>query len=123
MMLAWSLVEAGRASEAATELRALPKETPVSGEVQATLGYALARQGDAAGARQIRQTLERERYSPTLALARLYSAVGDDDALVQLAERAVATRLDLVTGLKADIVFDRIRTHPRFKALTARLRL
>jgi len=123
MMLAWSLVEAGRASEAATELRALPKETPVSGEVQATLGYALARQGDAAGARQIRQTLERERYSPTLALARLYSALGDDDALVQLAERAVATRLDLVTGLKADIVFDRIRTHPRFKALTARLRL
>ena len=121
MMLAWSLVEAGRASEAATEVRAIASDSPVNGEVQATLGYALARHGDVAGARRIRQALDRERASPTLALARLYSALGDDEALVQLAERAVASRLDLVTGLKADVVFDRVRSHARFKALAARL--
>lgn len=121
IMLAWSLVEAGHATDAAIELRAIPRDSPVDGDVQATLAYALARQGDVAGARQIRQTLERERAAPTLALAHLYSALGDDHALVQLAERAVAARLDLVTGLKADIVFDRVRANPRFKALAERL--
>ena len=102
-------------------VRAIPSDSSVDGEVQATLGYALARQGDVAGARQIRQALERQRPIPTLALARLYSALGDDEALVQLAERAVAARMDLVTGLKADIIFNRVRTEPRFKALMTRL--
>lgn len=121
IMLAWSLVEAGHASDAAIEVRAIPRDSPVDGDAQATLAYALARQGDVGGARRIRQTLERERAAPTLALAHLYSALGDDNALVQLAERAVAARLDLVTGLKADIAFDRVRADPRFKALAERL--
>jgi tetratricopeptide (TPR) repeat protein len=121
IMLAWSLVEAGQPAEAAAEVRGIRSEAAVDREARATLGYALARQGDLVGARQIRQALEREQAAPTLALARLYSSLGDEEALVQLAERAVAARLDLVTGLKADIVFDRVRAHPRFKALAERL--
>jgi hypothetical protein len=88
MMLAWSLVEAGRASEAATELRALPRDAGRS-EVQATLATrspGRVTRPNAIGRSNINVPAPPGAGSP-------YSALGDDDALVQLAERAVATRL------------------------------
>ncbi len=122
MMLAWSLVEAGRAGEAVDLMRTMPAAgATIDSEVQATLGYALARAGDLTGARRIRQSLEQTGVRPTLATARLYGALADDEALIRLVERADSERLDLVTGLKSDIIFDRVRAHPRVKLLLTRL--
>jgi TolB-like protein/Tfp pilus assembly protein PilF len=123
LMLAWSLVESGEPRAAVELVRTLPPGLPQDQEVRATLGYALARAGDAGAARRIRQELQAAGARPSLSLARLYAALGDDAALLRVAEQGVAERQDLVTGLKADVVFDRVRAHPRFVAILSRLNL
>jgi TolB-like protein/Tfp pilus assembly protein PilF len=55
------------------------------------------------------------------ALLRLYAGTGDTDAAIAALQRAVDERLDIVTGLKVDPLFDRIRDDVRFRALQARV--
>jgi hypothetical protein len=54
---------------------------------------------------------------------RLYSGIGDTDAAVTALSRAVDERLDIVTGLKVDPLFDPLRSDPRFRALLGRVGL
>jgi hypothetical protein len=57
------------------------------------------------------------------ALLRLYAGTGDTDAAFAALERAVDGRLDIVTGLKVDPLFDSLRADPRFRSLQARVGL
>ena len=86
-------------------------------------GYALSGQRSKAAA--ILQTLLKrpeEGRPPALAISKIYFALGDKDRGFQWLERSVEEH-ELTLDLKAEPLFDAIRSDARFTALLRRMNL
>lgn len=93
-----------------------------SGAVTA-LAYALARSGDQAGAEvELRTLQEMPQVSPYL-LAGVHAAMGRREQVLDLLERAIDERDNLVLDLGWDQVFAEYRDEPRVRAILERIGL
>jgi hypothetical protein len=92
--------------------------------MRAVLAWALARAGDAAGARRLLSELQDLAASgvafPCLGAAALLE-LGDADAALERLELSVRARDAFVVFLGADPSFAPLRSHERFRALLARV--
>ncbi len=95
----------------------------VSGDNPAMIavhGHALARSGDAAGARKALAQLQRigkSRYVPAVYFAAIYLGLGDNESAMNWFERAYKERNDRLVYLAVDPIADPLRSEPRFRDL------
>jgi adenylate cyclase len=92
----------------------------------AQLGQAYATAGRGRDARRILRQLEemaRERYVPPYHLAYVYTGLGDQDKAMDCLERAYEERAGGIYGVKGSFLFENLRSHPRFRALLAKIGL
>jgi TolB-like protein/Tfp pilus assembly protein PilF len=92
----------------------------------AQLGQAHALAGRTKEARRILRRLEemaRERYVPPYHLAYVYAGLDEQDRAMDCLERAFDERAGGIYGVKGSFLFANLRSHPRFRALLAKLRL
>jgi hypothetical protein len=87
----------------------------------AMLAIALHRGGDVPLANAATTALLREPDVPADVLLRLHAGSGDTSAALAALDTAIRDRLDVVTGLKVDPLFDRLRGEARFQTLVARV--
>jgi hypothetical protein len=93
---------------------------------RSTLGYALARAGQADEARAIFAELETHAatgYVSPVAFATILLGLGDVEGALDWTERALADRRGWLVYAKVNPVMDPMRGHPRFEALVERMRL
>ena len=93
---------------------------------KATLGFALARGGKRAEAEVLQRELETTRtteYVSPVALATMALGLQLHDLALDHAENAYADRRGWLAYLNVNPILDPLRTHPRFEALTRRMRL
>ena len=67
--------------------------------------------------------VSRRRFVSPMALARVYSGLGDKEQVFAQLERGLAERDPLMTWLKVDPRLDLIRSDPRYRDLLARMKL
>lgn len=122
LVLGWALLAGGAPEKALAAMDRV--ETTPSDEDQRLAAIAIARhrlgQPSVAVARD---ALLRRPEPGADALLRLYAGTGDTDAAIAALERAIDDRLDVVTGMKVDPLFDGLRADPRFRSLQARVGL
>lgn len=118
VFLGFSLLQLGQFERAIAELDRAPKT--LQGH-RAYLAVAWALSGRTEAARAVLATLLRNPAIRPFDAAQIYAALGEDEETLIWLERAVEAR---VYGFFAvDPIFRRLRGHPRFQVLTARLRL
>ena len=66
--------------------------------------------------------VESERYVSPYTIAMHHVMVGEDDAALERLEKAYESRVGMTVLLPTDPVFERLRPHPRFRALVGRIR-
>jgi tetratricopeptide (TPR) repeat protein len=87
-------------------------------------GHALARSGDAAGARKALADLQRltqTRYVSSLYFAAVYTGLGENSTALDWLDRAYTERTDRLVYLGAEPMADPLRSDPRFAKLLARI--
>ena len=67
--------------------------------------------------------MSRERYVSPYHMAYVYTGLGDDDTAIEYLERAYEERGGSVYGVKGSFLFTTLRSHPRFRALLAKMNL
>jgi eukaryotic-like serine/threonine-protein kinase len=90
------------------------------------LGYAYARAGRTAEARQVLGEMHeraKESRANATAFSGLYVALGEVDTAIDWVERAIEQQEPIITTLKIWPVFDPIRSHPRYPSLLRKLNL
>ena len=120
-----ALLASGHLPEAVVSMRKAAALGP-SSESRARLAYALARSGDATGARALLAqlaTADGAAYINPIELARGYVALGDTERALELLERGVNVGASIAIMLNVDPMFDSLRKEPRFQALIQRLGL
>ncbi len=93
-------------------------------EATGTVGYALGRSGDLAGARKILSELEDSkdsRYIPAYAIAQVYLGMGDRAKALEHLEKAYEGKETLMVFLGVEPRWNELRSEPRFKALISRM--
>ena len=121
-MLAWTLLARGAPEEALAATDRLAAAPPDEEQRLATVAIARHRLGQPSRT-AARDALLRRPEPGADALLRLYAGTGDTDAAIAALERAIDARLDIVTGLKVDPLFDGLRADSRFRSLQARVGL
>jgi tetratricopeptide (TPR) repeat protein len=92
----------------------------------AQLGEAYGITGEIDEAREVLRQLEdmgRQRYVSPYHLAYVYTGLGENDRAMDFLERAYAERAGSVYGIRGSFLFTSLRSHPRFKALLAKMNL
>jgi serine/threonine protein kinase/Flp pilus assembly protein TadD len=97
----------------------------------APLGYAYAKDGDSAKARQILKEIEeqnqktdpKEKKIPAQERAIIYMGLGDMDQAFSWLEKAYNEHFPPITALPTEPIFDDLHSDPRFDDLTRRLNL
>jgi TolB-like protein/Tfp pilus assembly protein PilF len=87
-------------------------------------GHALARSGDAAGARKALADLQRltqTRYVSALYFAAVYTGLGENSRALDWLDRAYTERTDRLVYLGAEPMADPLRSDPRFAKLLAKI--
>jgi Tfp pilus assembly protein PilF len=123
MLQAWIHLARGDAASAARVSRALAVHAESTALRRATLAVALQRFGDRPGAKAIADALLNEASVPTSVAIRLRLGLGQTSEALALLGRAVDERSDMVPTLRADPLFDPVRSDPRFAAILKRVRL
>lgn len=93
-------------------------------EATGTVGYALGRSGDLAGAGKILSELEdlkNPRYIPAYAVAQVYLGMGDREKALEHLEKAYEGKETLMVFLDVEPRWNELRSEPRFKALISRM--
>ncbi len=93
-------------------------------EATGTVGYALGRSGDLAGARRILSELEdakNPRYIPAYTIAQVYLGMGDRAKALEQLEKAYEGKETLMVFLGVEPRWNELRSEPRFKALISRM--
>jgi DNA-binding winged helix-turn-helix (wHTH) protein len=114
-----------RFAEAANAFSTAVKHSRDASMYLAALAYACAASGDTQRASEIQLSLQRralERYVSPLDLAIVAMALGQLDAAFAYLETAVEQRVMRLTELSMPM-FDVLRSHSRYQALLARIRL
>lgn len=89
-------------------------------------GYALAKSGDANGARNVLAEMQKssaEKYVPPYNLAVIHNALGEPETALDLLEKAFAAKNVQIVFLKVDPKWNNLRGSPRFQNLLTRLKL
>ena len=84
------------------------------------LGYAQARSGDKAAARNLLARLQnraRNKYVPAYSMALICIGLGDRDLALELLSKSYADRSTYMVYAKMDPLLDSVRTDPKFTAL------
>ncbi len=124
--LGWAYLKLGRSEEGLTELRKAVDLAPGSSLYLAQLGEAYGLTGRSEEARQVLRKLEEmARRAVRLAyhLAYVYTGLGELDRAMDLLERAYEERAGSLYGVKGSFLFQPLRSHPRFRALLAKMNL
>ena len=118
---------AGRTADAIRELEVAARLDPGNALTLGVLGYAYAKAGRTARAREIAQRLEASvgrRNSAPAGAARVYLGLGDTTRALTLLERAAAQHdVSFSTEVLAEPFFDPIRHSARFAAVITRVGL
>ena len=114
------------ASEAIRFLQEAHSLAPGNTEITAALGYAYARSGDRAKARQLLADLHtltsRRRVSPT-DFAILHTGLGQNDIALDYLEKGYQERDGRLIQLKVNPYYESLRSDPRFHNLLKRIGL
>jgi len=122
MVLAFIDADGGDAPAARRDYARVQRLAPDLPSLGALDGYLLARAGDSVGARRVLQELSREGQLANQAL--VYAALGDEDSMYELFERAIDAREpDALWYLNAHPALRPLRLEPRYQALLARMGL
>jgi serine/threonine protein kinase/Tfp pilus assembly protein PilF len=124
-LLGITLTLDGDLSEAERVLREAT-QAPGFNYTYATLGYAIARAGRTAEAREMLAKLEAQRardYVSPVALATIHLGLGDVERALDWTEVAYDERRGWLAYLKVNPLMDPLRGHPRFEALVAKMKL
>jgi serine/threonine protein kinase/tetratricopeptide (TPR) repeat protein len=116
----------GRTPEALVSVGEARRLTPDAAGPLAVWGYASARAGRTADARAaLRDLIERRRrvYVPSVDLATLYAALGEDEAALGELERAYREHSGALADIRVEPQLASLRSQPRFQALVRRLGL
>ena len=124
--LAETYVEKGMYSEAIAEYQKALAISPRNLFYLAELGWAHARAGNIPEAKQILNQLEEisgQSYVFPFAFAFIYIGLGDKDQAFMWLEKDYEQRGNPMVFLKAEPLFDPLRSDPRFHALLRRVGL
>lgn len=120
----WALADA-RPREAVADLRAARERSANNGITTALLAQAHIAAGEHAAARALLAELHGRRpsaYVPATTLAMIHAALGETEQALDELERAYAEHDVRMAYFTESRSFERLRTHPRFLALAARVR-
>jgi len=121
-----SYQQKGLLDQAIASFRTAISLSPFTTTMTATLGHALARSGDATGARAILADLERDansRYVSPLDRALVHTGLGENDLAFHCLALAQADRSSRLIFLDVEPMFDSLRPDPRFTLVLARIGL
>jgi serine/threonine-protein kinase len=124
--LGWAYLKNGRLDEGITELEQAVALVPGNTLYLGQLGQAYAEAGRIEKAREVLRRLEevaRQQYVSPYHLAYVYTGLGDQEAAMDLLERAYEERAGSVYGVKGSFLFTALRPHPRFRALLRKMNL
>jgi serine/threonine-protein kinase len=119
-------LDAGRPADAVDAFR---RSAELSGGLPLALGglgLALAKGGDAAGARALGERIRAmppHVYVPPTSLAFLHLGLGEIDAFFEWMDRAIDARDHMITPIKTYPFFDPIRGDPRYDGLLRKMNL
>jgi TolB-like protein/Tfp pilus assembly protein PilF len=89
----------------------------------AYVGHGLAVSGKRSEARKVLDECQRSKSAPPWALATLYTGLGEKDQAFAWLDKAAEERFVILASIKADPVFDSLRSDPRYAALLRRMGL
>ena len=121
--LALAYLQKGQSAEAIAEARRGMELDPI-GSQQATLGYVYARTGDKAQGLRILAELSTPGRKPPISpvyFSFIYAGLGQNDQAFACLEQAYRERSLLLEGLQSELIFDALRTDPRFVGLWHRV--
>jgi tetratricopeptide (TPR) repeat protein len=125
-ILGWVHLKQGSEDKGLAELERAVALAPGNTLFWAQLGQAYALVGKVGQARDVLrqlQALSRERYVSPYHLAYVYTGLGEQDAAMDLLERAHEQRSGGVYGIKGSFLFTSLHAHPRFTALLKKMNL
>jgi serine/threonine-protein kinase len=124
--LGWALVKMGQFEEGVKSIERAVSLNPGNSMYLAQLGEAYAVAGETSRARDVVHELEAmatQRYVSPYHLAYVYTGLGDFDRAIDLLETAYAEHAGSVYGIRGSFLFTPLRSHPRFRALLAKMNL
>src|SRR4029077_11139048 len=102
-------------------IAAYRKSIELGNDYSAPLGYAYGRSGKTREAQKIIERLERSPHPSPISMAIVYAGLGKKDQSLALLEGAYKDRSDSFLYIKSQILFDPLRSEPRFQALVRRM--
>jgi adenylate cyclase len=124
--LGWAYFQQGKTAEGLAELERAVAASPGDTQWLAQLGQAYALAGRVEQARNVLGQLEeraRAGYVAPYHFVFVYTGLGEHDRAMDLLERAFAERGGAIYGIKGSFLFAPLRSHPRFRALLAKMNL
>ena len=124
--LGWAFFRQGKRAEGVAELERAVLLSPGNSQWLAQLGQAHALAGSTDKAREILEQLEdrgRKTYVSPYHLAFVYAGLGDLERALDMLERAFEARTGAIYAIKGSVLLAPLRSHPRFKALLAKMNL
>ncbi|HET9983961.1 MAG TPA: BTAD domain-containing putative transcriptional regulator [Longimicrobiales bacterium] len=124
--LGWALFKQGKRDEGLSHLERAVAISSGNPLWLGQLGQALALVGRIDEARDILRRLEERAATAFVAhyhVAYVHTGLGDHDRAIDLLERAFDERAGAVYAIKGSFLFAPLRSHPRFRALLARMNL
>jgi DNA-binding winged helix-turn-helix (wHTH) protein/TolB-like protein/Flp pilus assembly protein TadD len=124
-LLSAAYISNGSYAEAVREADEAKRLSPFQTHSLAYRGFALAKDGKSAEARQVLDqllTASRDRYMPPCHIAMLYTALGENEKALDHLEKAYLEKDVRIAFLKVEPRWNSLRTEPRFIDLMKRLR-
>jgi len=124
--LGWARMMGGQYAEGLAELERAAELAPGGTFCMAQLGQAYAMAGKSERARaMLKQLMEvsHERYVPPYHMAYVYTGLAEQEKALDALEQAYEERAGGIYGIKGSFLFTSLRSHPRFRALLAKMNL